>query len=155
MARRVSKKKTPARAPKKPRLRHAPTPIDDELIAKIGAKVAKGVPLRTACDLFCVAESTIYSWMREGQAVATRLATDPDAKKNLTDRDVLVHNLYAVVRYSRAKFKCTLVEKLTDPDNPMWHRDLAILARTDPKSWGQNAGVGDDEDLGSANEQYM
>lgn len=70
-----------------------PSKLNEELIIKIGEKLAKGLSMTTTCDLLGITDMSISNWMKQGE------------KDFNEETDSLFSNLFYTIKKARAEFE--------------------------------------------------
>lgn len=97
--------------------------------------VEDGIPYDTAGALYGLSKSTIYEWIRKGNAYR-----DADKfNRNPNHRKCALFSYY--IKRARAIFLWGLIKSINDSsaENKKWDRDWSILVRRDRANWGPGA----------------
>lgn len=109
------------------------TKLTKELIKEFCALIERGIPADTACDYFSISNSTYWSWLRKGQVY-----NEADDEESPNIRRYKVYGIfYTAFRRAVATYKINMVDSLHKGKGNNWTRDLAILERRDPDSFGR------------------
>lgn len=119
------------------------TKLTKELITEFCGRIEKGVPADTVCDFHGITNSTYWMWMRKGAL----FLEDEGESKAL--KKLKIYGLFvSEYRKAVALYKIEMVKRLHSGKGNNWVRDLAILERRDPNSFGRTptGSMSDDHD---------
>lgn len=100
-----------------------------ELIKQFSALVEDGLPFDVACDFLGISSQSFWSWIRKGKFFNQSPESEPKYK--------VYGDFEQAVKKSAAVYYHKLVNRLHDPKNLKWQRDLAILERRDRKNFAK------------------
>ena len=106
--------------------------MNEELMSMICEALELGLPIRSACDLIGIAESSYHLWIKNGEAAAEKLENGEE----LVGNDPIY--LEFSVRTTRARSKCeaTLLQEIREHAPKDWKAAAFVLERSF-KNWGK------------------
>lgn len=127
------------------------TKLTKELIKQFCKLVKKGVPADTVCDKFGIENSTYWMWLKKGAVYLH----DGGEKPGKEIRSLKIYGMFTqAFKEAVADYKIRMVHRLHNSKGHNWARDLAILERRDPNSFGR-AAQGTDTESYAADDRFL
>jgi len=113
--------------------------------------VENGLPFDTAGNIYGLSKSSIYEWIRKGDAYI-------DSELHERNPNHLIFAVFShSIKRARAIYFMGLVKSINDSsqENEKWNRDWKILSRRDSKNWGPGASKRQKENQEVADLKYL
>jgi len=115
-----------------------------QLINSFCDLIVRGLSPSAACDYLTISTEHYYLWLRSGSKLI-RAGQTEELKAQF------------VLRYQKAfaTYQLDRVDRLHDPVNRNWYRELAILERRDRKTYGRQEQPGGSDDSYDPDERFL
>lgn len=118
--------------------------LDRKLITFFCDLTVRGLPADGICDYLGISPEYYYRWLRVGNQL-------------LEEGNIKRIEAIFVRRYRKALaiYRLDRVDRLHDPVNRNWYKELAILERRDRKTYGRKEQPGGSEDTFDPDERFL
>jgi hypothetical protein len=117
-----------------------PTKLTDDLRDELARHLAAGNPIKTACALVGIGESTYHKWRARGKAERERVAEGHANCRVRKAERPFVEFMESTTR-ARAEASRKRVANITEAADEDWRAAAWLLERREPETWGQKKRV--------------
>lgn len=119
----------------------------EETIVKFCKYIRRGLPIDGTCDMMGITPTSYWNWKRKGDAYLA--GNNEPAEYEIYGTFVLA------IKKALAQYRMKVLDRLEDPENKRWVRDMTILERRDRKSFGKRDLDGTQEEDYTPDDRYL